>query len=80
MPNYTIGFDIAKNVFQVHGVDAAEKVIVRSQLRRSQEWRFYGASSWSGRRAKHNQRSPSISRRCGMVAVDTVTTVNQHFD
>jgi hypothetical protein len=26
----TIGLDIAKNVFQVHGIDAAEKVIVKS--------------------------------------------------
>jgi len=32
----TIGVDIAKNVFQVHGIDAAEKVVVRKQLRRSQ--------------------------------------------
>ena len=32
----TIGLDIAKNVFQVHGIDAAEKVVVRKQLRRSQ--------------------------------------------
>ena len=30
----TIGLDIAKNVFQVHGIDAAEKVVVRKQLRR----------------------------------------------
>src|SRR5437868_9452795 len=29
----TIGLDIAKNAFQVHGIDAAEKVIVRKQLR-----------------------------------------------
>ena len=28
----TIGFDIAKSVFQVHGVDAAGQVIVRRQL------------------------------------------------
>ena len=28
----TIGLDIAKNVFQVHGIDAAEKVVVRKQL------------------------------------------------
>src|ERR1700731_3668523 len=27
----TIGLDIAKNVFQVHGIDAAEKVVVRKQ-------------------------------------------------
>jgi transposase len=25
----TIGLDIAKNVFQVHGIDAAEKVVIR---------------------------------------------------
>jgi hypothetical protein len=30
----TIGSDIAKNVFQVHAIDAAEKVVVRKQLRR----------------------------------------------
>ena len=30
----TIGLDIARNVFQVHGIDAAEKVVVRKQLRR----------------------------------------------
>jgi hypothetical protein len=28
--------DIAKNVFQVHGIDAKEKVVARKQLRRSQ--------------------------------------------
>jgi hypothetical protein len=35
----TIGLDLAKNVFQVHGIDAAEKVIVRKQLRRSRVMR-----------------------------------------
>jgi hypothetical protein len=30
----TIGFDIAKSVFQVHGVDAAGQVIIRHQLKR----------------------------------------------
>ena len=39
----TIGLDIAKNVFQVHGVDAAEKVVVRKQLRRSQVTAFFEA-------------------------------------
>ncbi len=29
----TIGLDIAKNMFQIHGIDAAEEVIVRKQLR-----------------------------------------------
>jgi transposase len=39
----TIGLDIAKNVFQVHGIDAAEKVVVRKQLRRSQVLEFFKA-------------------------------------
>jgi transposase len=33
----TIGLDIAKSVFQVHGIDAGGQVIVRRQLKR----RFY---------------------------------------
>src|SRR5213076_197787 len=37
----TIGLDIAKNVFQVHGIDAVEKVIVRKQLRRGQIIAFF---------------------------------------
>lgn len=37
----TIGLDIAKNVFQIHGVDAEEKVVVRKQLRRGQVIRFF---------------------------------------
>src|SRR5262247_4114502 len=39
----TIGLDIAKNVFQVHGIDATEKVVVRRQLRRSQVIKFFEA-------------------------------------
>jgi transposase len=32
--NTTIGLDIAKSVFQVHGTDAEGKVINRRQLKR----------------------------------------------
>jgi len=39
----TIGLDIAKNVFQVHGIDAAETVVVRKQLRRGQVLKFFEA-------------------------------------
>src|SRR4029078_1163440 len=39
----TIGLDIAKNVFQVHGIDGAEKVIVRKQLRRGHVMAFFEA-------------------------------------
>ena len=37
----TIGFDIAKSVFQVHGVDAAGEVMVRPQLKRRQVLVFF---------------------------------------
>src|SRR6202142_2117101 len=37
----TIGLDIAKNVFQVHGIDGSEKVVVRKQLRRRQVLEFF---------------------------------------
>jgi transposase len=32
----TIGLDLAKNVFQVHGADTEGTIICRRQLRRSQ--------------------------------------------
>src|SRR5215211_7005960 len=41
----TIGLDLAKQVFQIHGSDAAEKVVVRKQLRRSQGMGFFEARS-----------------------------------
>ncbi|MBX3629130.1 MAG: IS110 family transposase [Nitrosomonas sp.] len=37
-----IGIDLAKQVFQVHGVDRTEKVVVRKQLRRSQMLDYFG--------------------------------------
>src|SRR5450759_3269159 len=39
----TIGLDLAKNVFQVHGIDATEKVVVRKHLRRGQVMAFFEA-------------------------------------
>src|SRR5215471_10832404 len=37
----TVGLDIAKSVFQVHGVDAAGEVIIRRQLKRRQVLPFF---------------------------------------
>ncbi|PQZ47194.1 IS110 family transposase [Ochrobactrum sp. MYb15] len=37
----TIGLDLAKNVFQVHGVDANGQVLLRKTLRRSQMLAFF---------------------------------------
>ena len=68
----TIGLDIAKNVFQVHGIDAAEKVVVRKQLRRGQMLSFFEALppclvAWKP--ARHHTighvNSRSLATRCG---------------
>ena len=37
----TIGIDLAKTVFQVHGVDAHGKVVLRKQLKRDQMVTFF---------------------------------------
>src|SRR5882757_7864948 len=37
----TIGFDIAKSVFQVHGVDAGGQVAIRRQLKRRHVLSFF---------------------------------------
>jgi transposase len=38
----TIGLDIAKSVFQVHGVDGSGFVVARRQLRRPEVLKFFG--------------------------------------
>jgi transposase len=37
----TIGLDLAKSVFQVHGVDATGQAVVHTSLRRSQMLPFF---------------------------------------
>ena len=37
----TIGLDLAKHVFQVHGVDAEGSTVLRKQLRRAQVLAFF---------------------------------------
>jgi transposase len=37
-----IGVDLAKNVFQVHGVDSTGKVVITRRLRRKQVIDFFG--------------------------------------
>jgi len=41
MEAITVGLDIAKSVFQVHGVDETGEVVVRKRLRRSQMIPFF---------------------------------------
>ncbi len=50
----TIGLDLAKSIFQVHGVDASGAVVVRKALRRSQVISFLRrlrAALWASKRA-----------------------------
>ena len=45
----TVGLDIAKSVFQVHGIDAAGQVVIRRQLKRRYVLAFFqklGARSY----------------------------------
>lgn len=37
----TIGIDIAKNVFHVHGIDDAGEIVIRRQLKRAQVLKFF---------------------------------------
>jgi transposase len=48
----TIGLDIAKSVFQVHGVDAAGQVVIRRQLKRRYLLAFFRSyqHAWSASR------------------------------
>ena len=41
----TVGLDLAKNVFQVHAIDAEGKVLVRRQLRRAEVVKFFSGLS-----------------------------------
>ena len=41
----TVGLDLAKNVFQVHGIDADGRVCVRRKLRRAEVLAFFGELS-----------------------------------
>ncbi len=36
----TIGVDLAKSVFQVHGVDKGDKAVIRKRLKRSKVLEF----------------------------------------
>lgn len=38
----TIGIDLAKEVFQIHGVDNHGKTVLRKQLRRREMAKYFG--------------------------------------
>jgi transposase len=69
----TIGLDIAKSVFQVHGVDAAGQVVIRRQLRRRHVLTFFQKLPpclVGSRRARHRTIGPASCRRWAYGAID----------
>ena len=67
----TIGLDLAKNVFQVHGADDAGRAILRKKLRRDQVLAFLGGlplarfpSRLAAARISGDGRSPGWATRC----------------
>ncbi|MBR0838817.1 hypothetical protein JQ607_01255 [Bradyrhizobium liaoningense] len=60
----TIGLDIAKSVFQVHGVDAAGQVVIRRQLKRRLVLSF--VEKLGTRLARHPIIGPANCRRWGI--------------
>ena len=57
----TIGLDIAKSVFQVHGVDAAGQVVIRRQLKRRSVLVLSEAAAVSGRHRGLRLVAPLVS-------------------
>ena len=62
----TIGLDIAKSVFQVHGVDAAGQVLRRASWRSSRNCRYvWLGSRLAPRRTTGRASSKHSAIRCG---------------
>ena len=68
----TIGLDLAKHVFQVHGIDAQGTTVLRKRLRRGQVLAFFSRipAVWSGwkrvrRRITGRASSARWAMRCG---------------
>jgi transposase len=62
----TVGLDIAKSVFQVHGVDATGQVVIRRQLKRRYVLAFFRklpACLWASRPVPHRITGRGSSRR-----------------
>ena len=63
----TVGLDIAKSVFQVHGVDAQGEVVIRRQFKRPlcsrRSSRSYPRAWWASRPVRHRTIGRVNSRR-----------------
>lgn len=58
----TIGLDIAKSVFQIHGVDADGTVVIRKRVSRAKVLEFFAAECCSNVRKFLPGRRPHVTR------------------
>jgi hypothetical protein len=63
----TIGLDIAKSVFQVHGVDAAGQVLIRRQLKRRYVLEFLKISLANSGPSTQGTFQKCAQQRCEIV-------------
>ena len=66
-----IGLDVAKNVFQVHGVDVEGNIVLRRRLRQAEVISFFAELPrclWESKHAAHRiigrASSPSLGMMC----------------
>ena len=62
----TIGLDIAKNVFQVHGVDRDSEVVIRKRVSRSKLLEFFCGAAIVPDRHRSLSVSPSLGPRAAV--------------
>lgn len=71
-----IGIDLAKCVFQVHGVDERGKRVLRNQLKRDQVAKFQGQlPSWDGSLWQRTLNRPSFGRHLGAADIGRIAAV-----
>ncbi len=83
----TIGFDLAKTVFQVHGADAKGRPVLRRKLRRGEVLAFFAglhdiAPMVSSLWVTSSVRAPSLAAACAasQPAWPPPTTITSQFD
>jgi transposase len=66
----TIGLDLAKQVFQVHGADATGAVVFRRRLRRTAVLQFFASQAPCRKRRRRSSTScaPDIEFRSASIA------------
>jgi hypothetical protein len=72
MQTVTIGFDTAKSVFQVHGVDSGGQVVIRRQLKRHHVLAFFEKlpPCLVGIRSERTLLSSALPRPSGISCLD----------